>query len=48
MSGIDEGSLDKSMDEAWLLLYERHEALCWDKHPITKRIFQQIGRYLPG
>ena len=21
MSGIDEGSLDKSMDEAWLLLY---------------------------
>jgi hypothetical protein len=21
MSGIDEGGLDKSMDEAWLLLY---------------------------
>lgn len=28
MSGIEEGRLDKSKDEACLLLYERHEALC--------------------
>jgi hypothetical protein len=28
MSGIEEGRLDKPKDEACLLLYERHEALC--------------------
>lgn len=35
MSGIDEGSLDKSMDEARLLLYERHEALCGGNIPYS-------------
>jgi hypothetical protein len=42
MSGIDEGSLDKSMDEAWLLLYSIEKMILDDDSVCSCALNQKI------